>query len=189
MSTALCKNVPLLATKNSKALFLWNPLDSLLMGCMLFVINTTSSSSSSSIISSIMLSISMDSRFGFVEKSVPVGPPVPVLHHPHWGKVSSVVNSTAPLDIYVVLDGSGSVRENDWNVPWPAKKPKKNLSYGHVRPGILRISEDEPMEKRQFFSDFFGKVPGVRDDGSMNCGKLIFCGCVQWDRYSSIDET
>ena len=25
-------------------------------------------------------------------------------------------------------------------------------------------TEDEPMEKRVFFSDFFGKVPGVRDD-------------------------
>jgi len=56
------------------------------------------------------------------------------------------------------------------------KKTQQKAQQKHeLWPCSAWDTEDEPMEKRVcFFVVFFGKVPEVRDDGSMNCGICFF---------------
>lgn len=70
-------------------------------------------------------------------------------------KVSSVVNSTAPLDIYVVLDGSGSVRENDWN---------ESLLFGKDLSLQLNGSVPRFRAGMGWFSRDFQNMFDVKDD-------------------------
>lgn len=70
-------------------------------------------------------------------------------------KVSSVVNSTAPLDIYVVLDGSGSVKENDWN---------ESLLFGKDLSLQLNGSVPRFRAGMGWFSRDFQNMFDVKDD-------------------------
>ena len=55
------------------------------------------------------------------------------------------------------------------------KKTQQKAQQKHeLWPCSAWDTEDEPMEKRVCFFCFFGKVPEVRDDGSMNCGICFF---------------